>query len=372
MSVENPLVSVVISVYNTEKYLEECLDSVLNQILKEIEVICIDDKSTDNSLNILEKYAKKDPRIKVLKNEKNTGQAVARNIALKEVKGEYTTFVDSDDKIELDAYEKVYNFSKENKQDMIIFNAIRFDENKEWPSELHEKSIIGETITETNIIEHNEFIYDTGIWNKLIKTSFLKENNIEFVDKLYEDLLFSMELFIATDSVGVYPDVNYYWRKRRNTNKSTTQSRTDIKNIEDRIFISKEIIKLFNSNKKYNCLMIPLYKKLLKFDFRLYIDQIENGNEEYKNIIISEIKPIIESFPKEIFDDLDEIDKIKYNLLTDEKIDSLCFITEKEKEYKKMKKQNEKWAKEIKTVKSTKGWFKYKTNNLYNRALKKE
>ena len=370
MSVENPLVSVIIPVYNTEKYLKECLDSVLNQTLKEIEVICIDDKSTDNSLNILEKYAKKDSRIKLIKNEENTGQAIARNIGLNEVKGEYISFIDSDDKIDLDTYEKLYNFSKA-KQDVIIFNMVRLDNKGNISeSELHLKSI-KRTEENTNLLKNKDLVYDTTAGNKFIKTSFLKENNIKFIDKLYEDILFSMELFIATNSVGILKDVNYYWRRRKNTNKSTTQDRTNIKNIKDRIFIIKSIIELFKSDIKYKNVLKELYFRIAELDFIFYINQIDKGDEEYKNIILTEIKPLIKTLPKEIFKEIDNINKVKYDLLLNGNIENLIYIVEKEKEYKIMCRQNTKWKKEITEIKSTKGWFKYKTDNINTRIKAK-
>lgn len=372
MSLDNPKISIIVPVYNTANYLEECLDSLINQSLEEIEIICIDDKSEDDSPKILEKYASSDKRIKLLYNKENTGQALARNIALKSVKGEYVSFMDSDDKIDLDAYEKVLNFSEENNLDMVLFNVVRFDRKGIiGGSELHEKSI-QKLNSNTNILENNEFVYDTSPCNKLIKTSLIEENNIEFVDRLYEDLLFSMELFTSTDSVGVLPDVKYYWRRRRDkSNKSTTQNRTNKKNIADRIFIINQIEELFKSNEKYNSLLDSYHFKLLEIDYRLFIDQIDIGDEEYKEFILNNIKPIIETYPKELFSHLSMINKIKYEFLIEDKIDELIYIREKERNYNFYSKQNERLTKEIKTVKSTKGWIDYKKDNLTNRFKSK-
>lgn len=372
MSLDNPKISIIVPVYNTANYLEECLDSLINQSLEEIEIICIDDKSEDDSPKILEKYASSDKRIKLLYNKENTGQALARNIALKSVKGEYVSFMDSDDKIDLNAYEKVLNFSEENNLDMVLFNVVRFDRKGIiGGSELHEKSI-QKLNSNTNILENNEFVYDTSPCNKLIKTSLIEENNIEFVDRLYEDLLFSMELFTSTDSVGVLPDVKYYWRRRRDkSNKSTTQNRTNKKNIADRIFIINQIEELFKSNEKYNSLLDSYHFKLLEIDYRLFIDQIDIGDDEYKEFILNNIKPIIETYPKELFSHLSMINKIKYEFLIEDKIDELIYIREKERNYNFYSKQNERLTKEIKTVKSTKGWIDYKKDNLTNRFKSK-
>ena len=372
MSLDNPKISIIVPVYNTANYLEECLDSLINQSLEEIEIICIDDKSEDDSPKIMEKYASSDKIIKLLYNKENTGQALARNIALKSVKGEYVSFMDSDDKIDLNAYEKVLNFSEENNLDMVLFNVVRFDRKGIiGGSELHEKSI-QKLNSNTNILENNEFVYDTSPCNKLIKTSLIEENNIEFVDRLYEDLLFSMELFTSTDSVGVLPDVKYYWRRRRDkSNKSTTQNRTNKKNIADRIFIINQIEELFKSNEKYNSLLDSYHFKLLEIDYRLFIDQIDIGDEEYKEFILNNIKPIIETYPKELFSHLSMINKIKYEFLIEDKIDELIYIREKERNYNFYSKQNERLTKEIKTVKSTKGWIDYKKDNLTNRFKSK-
>ena len=363
-----PLVSIIIPVYNTAKYLEECLDSILNQTLKEIEIICIDDKSNDKSVEILESHAKKDSRIKLLYNKEHTGQAVARNIALKEVKGEYITFMDSDDKVDLDAYEKLYNFTLKNGLDLVLFNMVRFNfKGYIDESELHVKSIT-EKLEKTSILEHNEFVYDTSPCNKFIKASFLKEKDINFTDRLYEDLLFSMELFTSTDSVGVLPEVKYYWRRRRDSsNKSTTQDRTSIKNIRDRLFIINAIEDLFNSNERYGCLLEPYYSKLINIDYRLFIDQIDVGDEDYVDFIVNEIKPVLEKYPNELFNDIEQINKIKYDFLFENKIDDLIYIRDKERNYRLMSKQNKRLKDEIKTVKSTKGWVEYKMDNIKTR-----
>ena len=205
MSIDKPTVSIIIPVYNTEEYLEECLDSVLNQTLKDIEIICIDDKSSDKSLDILLEYAKKDNRLKLIQHKENKGQSIARNTALKQVNGEYISFLDSDDKLDLDACEKLYDFTKDTKQDVILYNIVRFNEKKVQESELHIKS--ENNIKKTNLLENPDLIYYTTC-NKFIKTSFLVENNLEFVDRLYEDIFFSMQVLTKTKSIGVYNDTN--------------------------------------------------------------------------------------------------------------------------------------------------------------------
>lgn len=109
--------SIIVPVYNVEKYLSKCLESLIHQTLQDIEIICVDDGSTDSSLEILKSFAKTDSRIKVF-SQKNQGQSAARNLALKHAKGEYLGFVDSDDWVDLDYFEKLYRVAKSSNCDI--------------------------------------------------------------------------------------------------------------------------------------------------------------------------------------------------------------------------------------------------------------
>ena len=112
-------VSIIVPVYNVELYLRECLDSIINQTLKDIEIICVDDCSTDNSYIILDEYSKKDSRIKLLKHNVNKGLGPARNTGINVAQGEYIGFIDSDDYISLDYFENLYNTAKKYNSDIV-------------------------------------------------------------------------------------------------------------------------------------------------------------------------------------------------------------------------------------------------------------
>lgn len=120
-----PKISLLVAVYNTAAFLPECLDSLLSQTLEDIEVICIDDASTDNSLEILHKYAEMDARVRVIALERNGGQARARNVGLSDATGEYIGFVDSDDWLSPDALEKVYDAFQQKEVDCVLFRLVR-------------------------------------------------------------------------------------------------------------------------------------------------------------------------------------------------------------------------------------------------------
>ena len=117
-------VSVIVPVYNTEEYLEKCLNSLINQTLKEIEIICVNDGSTDNSGKILKQYAKRYPQVKVIE-QQNLKQGAARNNGVKTATGEYIGYVDSDDWVDLDYFEKLYNTAKKYDSDIALATNIR-------------------------------------------------------------------------------------------------------------------------------------------------------------------------------------------------------------------------------------------------------
>lgn len=180
----NPKVSVIIPVYNAEKYLKECLDSIINQTLKEIEIICVDDGSTDNSLEILKEYEKKDERVKIIQ-QKNQFAGVARNNGLKVATGDWVTFIDSDDFCELTALENLYKIAEENELDFIkcsskCFNeALQQYENIDWYTNKKAENLFNKV---TCFDEYPDILYgicDTP-WSGLYKMSFVKENNIYF------------------------------------------------------------------------------------------------------------------------------------------------------------------------------------------------
>ena len=120
-------VSVIIPVYNSEAYLKECLDSVVHQTLQDIEIICVDDGSTDASMDILQKYAQKDERFRILE-QQHLGGGAARNLGLKEAEGEYLSFLDSDDYFELDMLQKIYLRCKEKKADVGVFGVMCYQQ----------------------------------------------------------------------------------------------------------------------------------------------------------------------------------------------------------------------------------------------------
>ncbi len=173
-------ISVIVPVYNTSKYLKKCFDSILLQKYKNIELIIINDGSTDNSLEVIKEYQKKDNRIIVI-DKKNSGQADCRNIGIDASTGDYLMFVDSDDYLEMNALEILIKYINDKNCDILCFDYFSVIDDKK----IHETSINNYT----NDIKRNYYLSNPSPWNKIFKTKILKEKGFKFlVGYIYEDL----------------------------------------------------------------------------------------------------------------------------------------------------------------------------------------
>lgn len=188
-----PLISIIVPIYNAEKYLSECLESLLNQTYSNLEIICINDGSTDNSLKIINSYAQKDSRIKVY-SQSNQGVSKTRNFGIENANGEYIMFMDSDDTCSLNTIETSLELARANDSDLVInFLDLR------W--ELNQKSV-------------NQFAYLATVQMFVKKDYLLKFPKIRFKEKMQigEDAVFSHELLALTNKVCTNPQSKYYYR----------------------------------------------------------------------------------------------------------------------------------------------------------------
>ena len=191
-------VSILVPVYNVEKYITQCLESILQQTLKEIEIICVDDGSTDLSAKILDDYASKDNRIKVLHKE-NTGYGDSMNRALEIAQGEYIGIIESDDFIEKDMYERLYAVAREKEVDFLKSDYYRYDNGKKVCDKAYDSTVYGKVFENKGVMK--KFDNTTmAIWSGLYKTNFLKTNNIRFLPTSgasYQDISFMFKVYVC-------------------------------------------------------------------------------------------------------------------------------------------------------------------------------
>ncbi len=212
---DKELVSIIVPVYNVEKYIDECIESLVNQTYKEVEIILIDDGSKDSSANIMDEWARKDSRISAYHYE-NGGVSVARNRGIEKAKGKYVFFVDSDDFAEIDAVETMIKEAEVNRLDLAIFNNYKAGEHERVKNEKYSKLrgiFTGKEFFNNAVKEMNSFLLNIP-WNKLYRLDIIKENGIEFNKdfKLGEDFIFNLEYFKYCKKVGIFEDVTYNYR----------------------------------------------------------------------------------------------------------------------------------------------------------------
>ena len=214
----SPKISVIVPVYNVEKYLSECLDSIVNQTLKNIEIICLNDGSTDNSLSILQKYASKDKRIKIIDKE-NEGPGYTRKVGLDIAKGKYVLFCDSDDYYaELTAFEELYNYIEKMKVDVVIFESIRFDKNKGFCIEERDLFNAPQKKIFSYLDMNNILFFRAYAWRKIYSKEFLDSYDDWFFLKhiIYEDIPFHFQITIRSRMSYINKKF-YVYRMRENS-----------------------------------------------------------------------------------------------------------------------------------------------------------
>ena len=206
---KNPQISVIIPIYNCEKYIKECLSSLIKQTFKNFEIICVNDGSNDDTLKILKKFETKDERI-IIFNQNNSGPGIARNIGMKKSKGKYLIFLDSDDIFKKTMLEELYIKIKENDSDVVICNSQNF-EKKKWWKKFYEKNYM----ISNNIIKQKTFssldiekdffnLFIWWPWDKLFKRKYIENLGIE-----YQNLKSSEDLFFVAASVIAAKKISY-------------------------------------------------------------------------------------------------------------------------------------------------------------------
>ena len=223
-------ISVIVPVYNVEEYVGKCLDSILAQTHTELEIICVNDASTDNSGNICDEYALKDSRIKVFHNETNKGVSASRNIGLVHMTGKYVGFVDADDWIEPDMYEVLYGLIEKHNVSFSCCGLSKDTDTKivclKNENEIPEKLISQKDIL-TCILRRDYYCgFNTYCWNKLYASEFINKHNLKFDTEMArgEDVYFNTIVALTDDCSCAYSDRSLYHYYQRSTSAVNSNS----------------------------------------------------------------------------------------------------------------------------------------------------
>ena len=252
-------VSIIVPFYNVEKYIKKCLETLVNQTLQEIEILLVNDGSKDNSEQIAKEYCEKYPEKIIYLEKENGGLSDARNYAIPQAKGEYIAFLDSDDYVELDMYEKMYKLAKENNSDMVECDFF-------WEYPNKQKEDIGKIYQGTHeMLEKIRVI----AWNKLIKKEILKNTKIEFPKGYrYEDVEFTYKLipYIKKVSFLKKPCIHYLQRESSISNLQNERTK-EIFDVLDHVieyYKEKDIYSEYKEELEYIYMRYLLCSSLLR------------------------------------------------------------------------------------------------------------
>ena len=238
--------SIVAAVYNLEKYLPRCLDALVNQTLQDIEILCVDDGSTDSAPQIIEEYAKRYPdKIKTF-HKQNGGEFTTRNYGLQRAKGEYVTFVDTDDYVEPNWAEKLYTAAKENDADLAVcgFERIDLETNKVVATNM---TNFGNTVRQINPKDDFILFINPAPWNKIYKRDKIKD--LEFLPfRGFNDTMFLASCYTRMKKIAFVPDVLYHYYLRYDSQIHTV-NKQDVNNLKKYLL---EVKQLYIKSGKYD------------------------------------------------------------------------------------------------------------------------
>jgi len=256
-------ISVIIPVYNTDRFLEECVESILDQSFKELEIILVDDGSTDNSSPIIQSYADKHTNIVALRQE-NQGQGVARNLGLSEAKGDFIAFVDSDDRIPFRAYEEMYRIAVQHNSDMVVGIQQSFNEKRTWCNVPVHRKYFKKLLINTDVEQSPYLLEDISCCNRLIRHDLIKQYALQFPAASREDLDFTAKLYLYSSKISIFPHVAYSYRGRIGSDTGTIQ----LAYFQDWVDIVENLKTIFeNSNKE------TLFPVLLRSEMKKLVVQ---------------------------------------------------------------------------------------------------
>jgi len=315
--VTTPRISVVVAFFNNADDLGDCLDSIAAQSHPDLEVIMVDDGSTDHSAQIARAKAAADPRFRLIQPE-HGGPGGARNRGVEQARGEFLAFVDGDDLLPANAYELLLHALERSGSDFVSGAVWRVGPKGLHPSALHALALKGRQ-TGTHVTRTPRLLYDVSVWNKLFRRSFWDSHQLSFPEQVvWEDLRLMTKAHVLAKAVDVIPDIVYYWRERAQGKLSITQSRTSISNLRDRITALDDIdsfIAAHSPGRTSGRLLRAHQLKALKNDLWLYVQDLHKVTEAYRAEFVDLVNGYLDNVGRRVLRSLPATHKLAYYLV---------------------------------------------------------
>lgn len=329
----SPKISIIVPVYNSEKYLKQCLDSLFAQTLKDIEIIAINDGSTDDSLKILQSYS--NPNLKII-NQENKGISLTRQVGVKNSTGDYIGFCDNDDFVVPEMFEKLYNKAQESDADIVFCNYADTDENgniiedKNLFLKSKRKPILDKLAENKNLstLDYKELAKISLPWLKLYKRKIFDNFSIKYPKaNTAEDICLSFQTYAAAKTFAVVPENLYFYRQRKGqVSRGTGASCFDVPKV---LALIEEFLKENNLYKDYEEVFEPQKIWIL-------LRTLSNTNHKYKKEFFKICGPLLKKTPQKYLNQPKKRKKIIINSIINQNYFTYLFFADSYKPLRKL------------------------------------
>lgn len=321
----SPLLSVVVPFYNVAEYLGDCLESIARQTLSDLEVVMIDDGSTDDGAVIAKEFAARDQRFRLVRQE-NQGLGIARNAGVPHSTGRYLAFIDSDDVIPRYAFDLMVSSLEETGSDIACGGVRRIGTAGLQRSAMHHE-IFKVDRKSTHVREFPGLLQDRTAWNKVFRRSFWDAHDFTFPAGLYEDAPVTVPAHVLAKKVDVLRDVVYHWRIRETGTRSITQRRTEPGNLADRIRSVQATSDFLAQNAPD--LKDAYDRSAMADDLRIYVNVIDQGDDAYRDSFFSLVNGFLDQIGPHLYSGLPALARLQFHAvrqqLTDELVEIVSF-----------------------------------------------
>ena len=308
-----PRVSVVVPIYNVERYLVECLESLAQQTLSDLEVVMVDDGSTDSSAAIAAAFAENDDRF-VLVRQPNGGLGNARNTGADQATGDYLAFVDSDDIVTRTAYEMLAGSLDRTGSDFATGNFHRLTTVGTRQAGMV-FTAFNASRPGTHVTKHPALLNDRTAWNKLFRRTFWDEHGFRWPEGvLYEDIPVTLPAHVLARAVDVIREPVYLWRARVGDSTSITQRRTETRAIRDR-FAAVDGVSRFMAERGEDDLKARYDRSVAEQDLKYFLQQLDEADDEFRALFLDLVNDYFDRARPDVFDDLPALGRLKWHLV---------------------------------------------------------
>lgn len=305
--------SVVVPIYNVAAYLETCLESIAAQTSRDLEVVMVDDGSTDESPSIAEAFAKRDTRFRLVR-QPNRGLGAARNTGVEHANGEFLAFADSDDAVPDHAYELMLSTLAESGSDFVTGKTMRFTAFGSARTTF-QGPVFERTRLRTHITRFPLLRVDRTAWNKLFRRSFWDEHGFRFPEGVYyEDTPVMLPAHYVARSVDVLEEAVYFWRVREGSDLSITQKRTELKSLRDRV-AAVDHVSRFLAERKMNISKALYDRAVLRQDLRFFLMVLPSAGEDYRRVFLELVNDFLDRSDPSTLEQPFAIDRLKWQLV---------------------------------------------------------